>query len=277
VVSEFGSVETMIRTLLISLVVLLGLLAALAVVRDPARWPEVEAVPYQGEAADVVTRKHSTAALAQLVREPQNTWSNLAFVVAGAFLVATRRARSASVTGFPLIAVGVGSFLYHASASMLLRQLDVGAMYWLFGVVAIHCVAIVVPRLRPVIDEHAIGFMLGALVLAGLLTLSRNIVVLGFKPLSLQVATTVASAALLLTLADVIRRRESVAAAFQFLGIVTLFGAAVYFQVSDRPGGTLYRPAAAFQAHAVWHVLAAIAFAWAVTLLDRYGPEAARA
>jgi hypothetical protein len=267
----------MIRTLLISFLVLLGLLAVLVVVRDPARWPEVEAVPYQGEAADVASGAHSAAALARLVREPQNTWSNLAFVAAGAFLVATCRARIASVTGIPLIAVGAGSFLYHASASMLLRQLDVGAMYWLFVVVGIYLVAMVVPRLRPVIDENAIGFMFGALVLAGLLTVSRNIVVLGFKPLSLQVATTVASAALLLTLANIIRRRESVAAAFQFLGIVTLFGAAVYFQVSDRPGGTLYRPAAAIQAHAVWHVLAAFTFAWAVALLDRFGPEAARA
>lgn len=266
------------QTLLVSVLVIAVLLAALAVVREPTRWPpDLEPVPYQGEATDVGTRQHSAAALARLVREPQNTWSNLAFVVAGALLGATCRARMARMLGMTLIAVGVGSFLYHASASTTLRQLDVGAMYWLFVVAAIYLVALLVPLLRPNIEKNAIGFATGALVLAGLLTVSRNLTVLGFKPLSLQVATTVVSAAMLLTLADVIRRRESVAAALQFLGIVTLFGAAVYFQVSDRPGGTLYRPGALIQAHAVWHVLAAVTFAWVITLLDRLRPPLAKA
>lgn len=260
------------RTLLISLLVLLALLATLAVVRDPTRWPAPEPVPYQGEAADPAGGAHSAAALSRLVREPQNTWSNLAFVVAGAFLVSTCRGRLARASGIPLIAVGIGSFLYHASASATLRQLDVGAMYWLFVVAAVYCLAMVAPRLRPKLEAHAFAITLLSLLAAAVLVFTRNITVLGFKPLSLQAATVIASAAMLLTLANIIWRKESVAAALQFLGIVTLFGAAVYFQVSDRPGGTLYRPAALLQAHAVWHVLAAAAFAWVITLLDRHGP-----
>ena len=55
------------------------------------RWPAVEMPPKQGESVsteDVVRGilRHDPVALARVIREPQNTWSNLAFVLAGAFV-----------------------------------------------------------------------------------------------------------------------------------------------------------------------------------------------
>src|SRR4051812_17748762 len=118
----------MVRVIGISVVVLSALVLALAWVHRPENWPPAEPTPYQGEGADLVEPKHSEAALGRLIREPQNTWSNLVFVFGGAFVLVTSRTRGARMLGIPLIAVGAGSFLYHASASARLRQGDVAAM-----------------------------------------------------------------------------------------------------------------------------------------------------
>jgi hypothetical protein len=256
------------RTLSLSAVVLFALLGCLAFVREPGRWPAPERIPFQGEAADAALRGHSAAALGRLIREPQNTWSNLAFVVGGAWLIGTRRTRVARALGIPLIAVGIGSFLYHASVSELLRQFDVGAMFWLFVMVAMYLLSIVAPAKQQALEDNIVTSTIALCVVASLLTVARNLTLFGFKPISLASITGLTSAALLLTLAATTRRKESLSAALQLLGIVTTFGAAVFLQVSDRPGGTLCRPTALIQAHAVWHVLAAIAFVWAIGLLD---------
>src|ERR1043166_6388299 len=124
------------RTLLLSAAVIAVLLASLAVVRDASRWPEAENPPLQAEAAivsrDAVDPTHSPEALGRLIREPQNTWSNIMFVFGGAYLLSTSASRIARYTGIALIAVGAGSFFYHASASVALRHFDVAAMYWLY-------------------------------------------------------------------------------------------------------------------------------------------------
>jgi hypothetical protein len=249
---------------------MVALLLALAAVREPGRWPAPEPTPYQGEAAAKTGPGHSAVALARLIREPQNTWSNLAFIVGGACLLVTSRTRPAQTLGVPVVAVGIGSFLYHASAATRLRQLDVAAMYWLCVLATVYCASLAWPKRTGWIRRHHVATALSALVLALALTLARNVTLMGFKPLSLTVVTVLASAGLLLTLAAVAHRRESVSAALQLLGIVTVFGAAVFLQVGDRPGGRLYRPDAILQAHAVWHMLAALAFTWAIAVLDRY-------
>jgi len=230
------------RVLGVSTVVLVALLLVLAVVHEPGHWPPAEATPCQGEAADTTRAGHSAVTLARLVREPQNAWSNLAFVIGGAFLLVTGRTRSVRTPGLPLVATGVVSFLYHASASARLRQLDVTAMYWLFVLAMVHCASLMAPKQGGFVPRPRAAVAVVALVLAVALTLARNVSVMGLKPLSLTVATVVASGALLLTLADVARRRESVAAALQLLGIVTVFGVAVFLQLGDRPGGRALSP-----------------------------------
>src|SRR5688572_15814022 len=110
--------DSMKRVLLISAAVIVGLVSTLLFVGEPARWPAVETPPHQGEGANLPSSGtpvlHAPSALARLVREPQNTWSNLVFVCGGALLVSLAATRMARGVGVPLIAVGVGSFLYHA-------------------------------------------------------------------------------------------------------------------------------------------------------------------
>jgi len=100
-------------------------------------------------------------------------------------------------------------------------------------------------------------------------TSTRNMEVLGLKPISLRFTTALAATVMILSLAQIARRLETVSAALQLLGIVTLFGIAAACQTFDRPGGRFYTPGAVVQAHAVWHVLAATTFVWAVRLLDK--------
>jgi hypothetical protein len=261
------------RILRLSGAVLIGLLLALAWVRDPRNWPPEETTAYQGEAAEPSHTTHSPAALARLVREPQNAWSNLGFVLGGAFLLVHCRARAARGLGVALMSVGVGSFLYHASASTLLRQLDVGAMYWLFVLAGVYSVSVAWPPARRFAERNPRAIACAALMVAVLLAFMRNVTVGGLEPLSLTSSTATASAILALALALQVWRRENVAAALQFLVIVTLFGVAVYLQRADRPGRPLYRPDALIQAHALWHILAATAFTWAIMLSDRSADE----
>ena len=256
------------RTILIFAGVVAALLATVAIVREPGQWPAPELPPPQGEAADLATGRHSTAAIARLIREPQNTWSNLALLFGGALIVATAATRSGRHAGIALVAVGAGSFLYHASASEALRQLDVGAMYWLFFLTAVLCATALRPAWRPPLEAHGRTLLLGTLLLAVVVTAARNVEISGLKPLSLRFVTALAAAMIIVSLARIAWRLETIGAALQLLGIVTLFGIAAACQTFDRPGGRLYAPGALVQAHAVWHVLAAATFGWAARALD---------
>ncbi|MFO1447939.1 MAG: hypothetical protein U1F61_07255 [Opitutaceae bacterium] len=103
--------------------------------------------------------------MSHLIREPQNTWSNLAYLAGGALLLgSSASSRSARSLGLALIGVGVGSFLYHASASRTLRHLDVGAMYWVFLSAILFSLGSVVPRFRIWTEKH--GMALGVITLA---------------------------------------------------------------------------------------------------------------
>jgi hypothetical protein len=250
------------------------LVAVLVAVRDPGRWPAPERRPQQGEAVDPATARtarpiHAAAALDRLIREPQNTWTNLAFVLGGAFLLSAASQRLGRGTGLALIAVGIGSFLYHASAATAFRHVDVGAMYWLFLVSLLLCVAALSPRWRDRLEARAGVVVAVTLAVAIGIAAARNSVVLGFKPLSLRPVTALTAAVVILSLAEIARRRETIRAALELLGVVTVFGLAAACQTLDRPGEPWYRPEARVQAHAVWHVLAAASFVWAARLLDQ--------
>jgi hypothetical protein len=263
------------RTLAITAAVTLGLLGTLAVIGTPERWAVPETPPRQGEAVAVGDpTHHSPAALARLVREPQNTWSNLAFVLGGAWLISAGFRPTTRGLGLLLIAVGIGSFLYHASATRTLRHLDVGAMYWVFLLAALFSAAAWFERGRW-LDQRIALFLLLTGIAAVLLTVGRNFRVLGFKPFALDVATGTAAAILLTTLAAVAWRARSGAMIGRAAVTVILFGTALACQIGDRPGGVFFSPGGLLQGHAVWHVLVAAAFVLAVHTIERGMPRPA--
>ncbi|MEZ5278514.1 MAG: ceramidase domain-containing protein [Opitutaceae bacterium] len=260
------------RALFLTAVVSAILAVTLVCIGSGSGWPEPEQPPRQGEALDPValpgdTAAHSSKALGRLVREPQNTWSNLAFVAVGAYLVAIGSNRVRGLAGASLICVGIGSFLYHASASRTLRHVDVAAMYGLYfatSALAVGSFHGVVGRL---FDRRISVVVIGTILFGAGAATARNWVVFGVKPLALTNLTFVAATLLIGAVTVAVLRRKSRRVTLKGIGAVALFGMAVVFQVGDRPGGWLCNPGAAIQAHAMWHVFSALSLLLAVCVI----------
>jgi len=162
----------------LSLWVSVALILTLVFFSAPEFWPSPESPPRQGEAlADGKLSSgrtvHSEAALARLIREPQNTWSNLAFVICGAWLATASTLRMSRMAGAALIMVGIGSFLYHASASTTFRTIDVGSMYGLFFILVCLAAASLSGRILKLTENHPALILACAGLLAVVLTMSR--------------------------------------------------------------------------------------------------------
>jgi hypothetical protein len=262
------------RAIITSGAVILMMLVMLAVVGSGERWPPVEDPARQGEALDALALAsgrivHSQTALHHLIREPQNTWSNLAFVIAGAFVASLAAARSARLVGAALIAVGVGSFIYHASASRTLRHLDVGAMFGLFFAIIGLSLGCFQRRVQRKIDAHFWLFAVVAVVFAICASLARNITLFGFKPLTLSIATGIASTVLISSLLLLAFRRRSLRVAGQVSIAIALFAVAIVCYFGDRPGGWFIDPNSVLQGHALWHVFSAVGLALAVYVIEK--------
>ena len=69
---------------------------------------------------------------------PWNTWSNLAYFLAGAWVVYQDASLSGWVMGWALGTLGMGSLLYHGYKSVEWNKLDRAGMYFVFGAMCIH-------------------------------------------------------------------------------------------------------------------------------------------
>lgn len=256
----------------LSLWVSVALSLSLVFLSAPEFWPSPESPPQQGEAlADGKLASgrtvHSEAALARLIREPQNTWSNLAFVICGAWLATASTLRVSRLAGGALIVVGIGSFLYHASASTTFRTLDVGAMYGLFFILVCLAAASLSGRILRLTENHPALILACAGLFALVLTLSRGFELFDFKPLSIASATAVTTLLLFGSGLTVILRQRG--GWLKGLTALTLFAVAATCQIGDRPGGWLCDPKHVIQAHAIWHLLSAVALLLYVQLVDQ--------
>ena len=256
----------------LSLWVGVALMLSLVFLSAPEFWPTPESPPRQGEAlADGKLASgrtvHAEAALARLIREPQNTWSNLAFVICGAWLATASTLKVSRLAGGALIVVGIGSFLYHASASTTFRTLDVGSMYGLFFILVCLAAASLCGRILRLTENYPALILACAGLFALVLTLSRRFELFGFKPLSIASATAVTTLLLFGSgLAVILRQRTGW---LKGLTALALFAVAAICQMGDRPGGWLCDPNHVIQAHAIWHVLSAVALLLYVQLVDQ--------
>jgi hypothetical protein len=238
---------------------MLGL--ALLAVAHFTSWPTPESPPRQGEALDpkelAVGRViHSHAALSRTVREPFNTWTNLAFVAAGSILLFRRRPSVLAHAGLALIAVGIGSFLYHASSSRTLRHLDVGAMYWIYALLLVLGLGAVSRSFAACYQRFSRAWFVLIPCLAAIVTVYRNVRLAGWKPFDLSLVTGVAAAVAGVSMVVVALRTGRWT---QTCVSLFLFGVSVFLQIGDRPGAWLCDPESIIQAHGMWHVLGAIA------------------
>ena len=162
--------------ILLTLMVSLLLTAVVFLIDGSTGWPEPENPPRQGEALDAEAYRqgqyvHAHASLARSVREPFNTWTNLAFVVCGSLLLSYAGVAAGRQAGLALIGVGIGSFLYHASASRVLRHWDVGAMYWLYLMLIVLALGAISVTFRRFFKRTATARTVALPAMAGLITL----------------------------------------------------------------------------------------------------------
>lgn len=224
---------------------------------------------------DALARAYHARVAAAVVREPQNTWSNLAFVLVGALIIARDRRVFPRLLGAALIALGLASGLYHASLLPAWRTVDVATMGWVsFALVCVGGAA-VSPRLAALSPaaQLALGSAGGALAMTA--AVFRNDVRLaGIKPFDSTYTTIggVAAVFALLAAGLQIATRQRVplrrlAARLALLAVVV--AAAAFCQLNDRPGLCLCAPDGLVQGHAVWHALMAGAAALAHDLFCR--------
>ncbi len=65
--------------------------------------------------------------LCGVITQPANTWSNLAYIFIGIYLLIKKPA--SRITGWVAILIGISSFLYHASFTFLMQYFDLSSMF----------------------------------------------------------------------------------------------------------------------------------------------------
>ncbi len=193
--------------------------------------------------------------------EPVNALSSLAFVVAGAWIIA--RARSAParrtellVFGLAVAGNGLGGLLFHATRSDGARWVHDQAILAVLLFAAVFAVA----RLRRWPAVGTVSTFGAALAGCGVLLA----LIPGSSYGMFAVLGAGAGAGEIAEYRHELRavRDEGLASRrVARLGVVALAAVAATAFLVGRTGGALCRPESVFQWHAVWHVLAAVAMA----------------
>lgn len=230
-------------------------------------WGAVEPPKAQCEAYDtnrlraaksLTAEVYNLRKLNRMLREPQNTVSNLAYVYAGvALLWAGHRLLSRSL-GLACIFLGVGSGLYHASLLPEWRMIDILGVYAvLFSLVLLGWSAVFRQSNRK-FDRFAV---LGTWLLAVPAGIHRNDLRLAEVKV-LDSTYVVVGAVTLVSVAALIswRHARNYRHYFGAAATLTLAAPVAFFGgLADRFGGMLANPDALIQGHTVWHTLGAVA------------------
>jgi hypothetical protein len=199
-----------------------------------------------------------------LIRQPANTWSCAAFVLAGAIVLLRSFERPdprnpnplranptyGALYAAALILIGLGSAFYHASLTFAGQFMDVFGMYLLGTFILLYNLS----RLRPIAPSafSAIYVILNLVLAIGLYAVP------GLRRYAFAVLLI---AAVWLELR--VRRRSRATSDSRFLWIALIaIGAGFVIWILDITR-TVCAPTGIVQGHAVWHVAGALA-AWCV-------------
>jgi predicted membrane channel-forming protein YqfA (hemolysin III family) len=222
--------------------------------------------------ADLIRRyppnvKWCEAPLCSWIREPANTWSNLAYVLLGVWMIlqghrdaeagaegkadGNDRARLAAIFGWAAIAVGVTSFVYHMSTNFFTQVFDFTGMY-------------IFSALPLLINLHRLGVIrrrlpVGAYVavVVGLTAITPAVRAAGLPIqgiVALLVLGILVTEALLAVRADT----RTTPRRFFFVSLA-LMGLGALASVSDAARLVCDPQSHVLQGHAIWHVLTALA------------------
>lgn len=202
--------------------------------------------------------KHCEANLDGWITAPSNTWSNLAYVAVGYWIckhAAKRNALSAGGLGPVSVAVGVTSFVFHASYTFAGQVLDYAGMFLLIGW------ALARGLLRAGLFEEA-----GAKRFWAGLFLASLGALFAFRALGWGIQTIVLIQALALVALEIrlmlVKRDAPSYASFWLCNFLLIIAYACWHL--DHTDYVCVPNNHWFQLHAVWHALTAAAFvaAW---------------
>lgn len=217
--------------------------------------PAPEGSPWAGWA--LPDMKHCEANLAGWIAAPANTWSNLAYVAAGLWIMSRsprRGALSARGLGPVSIAVGATSFAFHMSYTFAGQVLDYAGMFVLLG----WAVARAMLRDGRLDERGAERFWAGFVALSLLALFVFRAAGWGIQTIIL--VQTLGLAVFELRLMTARRDAPSYGSFWIMLGLLAAGYACWHLDHTD----AFCRPQSPLQLHALWHLLTAAAFlaAW---------------
>lgn len=181
------------------------------------------------------------------VHQPLNSWSNAAYLFVGLCARWSRRTPQATLFWLSCAALGVGSFLFHASVTLAFRWLDVAAMYAALVALAVVAASTVI-RVRPFSRWIAIAVIADVALAVFKWHLSTTAV--------MAVLGGIVVVAIVVTLP-----RAAAGRAYALLSAAALIVGVVARQLDE--ARVICAPDGVFQGHALWHLLTAAALYWA--------------
>lgn len=229
------------------------------------QWEAPEPPRVQGEALELIgdgLARHRPEALALPVREFQNTWSSLSYVLIGVVMALRATSFAGRLVGLALVGLGWGCGIYHASIMPAWRLFDIIGMYWVvYALIVYGAVGILCQKPLHGWGGNILGFSVAIAAIAT--SVHRNDWRLfGFKFFdSTYVAVWGFFLVGLLVVINIWQAKPAIRGKAIAWGIGSLvgIGMAATCQLGDRVGGFLFAPKAIIQAHAIWHLLTAAA------------------
>ena len=184
------------------------------------------------------------------VTQPANTWSNVGFFLAGAWVLATSRREErplAGAIGWLAIATGLGSIAFHATSTLAGQLVDQSAMLLesAFFVVASLASLVALSRARALVLYATLSLGAAAVMLvlptAGIALFASEMVAFGVLEL-------------------VLLRRGPRISYRPLVGVVVLFVVSYAAWWIDRLGVVCDPDNHVFGLHALWHFLGAASF-----------------
>ena len=182
------------------------------------------------------------------VVEPSNAWSNVAYVLVGAWILWRRRERlDTAITAIAVAAIllGVGSFSFHATGVRIFEVVDVSGMYLISGL----GLTFALQRLLGWADGGAVLFFAASALASSLVMVglgNDGIVVFG-----VQVLATFA-------IEMGLRGRTPPGVGVWLLRAIVILGIALVIWLLDKHGPLCDPDNHLVTGHAGWHVLTAL-------------------
>lgn len=207
----------------------------------------------------------------EAIRQPSNTWSNLGYLIVGLFALTLavhdykkkdRRASGNFLVMYPFFSVMyglsclylfVGSFMYHASLTMLFQKMDQTGLY------SVICMILIlnIYKINPYIYHK--GEWKSTQGLAKLIIIILNIAFFKWLwKLEINILVPVMLIIAISTSVYYIRKVSNTAyfVKYMYAAFFILFGAGSIWML-DRQG-VACSPQSVVQGHAVWHILTAV-------------------